>query len=374
LLTPELSSGGDQLFANTAREIARDHPEWHIGVVAPDYACAGLAPFFRTVIALPPGDAPGPLVRPHRTALIWWNRLRPAAAVLARAAPRLVHTTGDFFVDVLAAARTAARSGCKWTGVVHHLNPPPFRRRNDALTAAASYGLQAISLRALRRSCDRISLLNDETRAALERRGFARERLRVVGAGIDTARFRLVPAPAPGRRVLWVHRLEPTKGVGDLPRLAALLGSETTIDVVGNGPRHVRAALERVLAAAGVAERVRLHGYVDDATLVELYARANAFVSCSYEEGWGISLCEALAVGVPCAGYALPSYASVFGDLIATVPIGDVAALARRIDGILRDPGDELARARRSDGVADYSFASAGARQAAIFAELLATR
>jgi hypothetical protein len=189
---------------------------------------------------------------------------------------------------------------------VHHLNPPPFRRRNDALTAAASYGLQAISLRALRRSCDRISLLNDETRAALERRGFARERLRVVGAGIDTARFRLVPAPAPGRRVLWVHRLEPTKGVGDLPRLAALLGSETTIDVVGNGPRHVRAALERVLAAAGVAERVRLHGYVDDATLVELYARANAFVSCSYEEGWGISLCEALAVGVPCAGYASP--------------------------------------------------------------------
>jgi glycosyltransferase involved in cell wall biosynthesis len=170
---------------------------------------------------------------------------------------------------------------------------------------------------------------------------------------------------------LWVHRLEPTKGVADLPRLATLLGPQTSFDVVGNGPRHVRDALARALADGGVAERVRLHGYVDEATLVDLYARANAFVSCSYEEGWGISLCEALAVGVPCAAYALPSYASVFGDLIATVPTGDVAALAGRIDDLLSRP-DDAARAQRSAAVAQYSFAAAGARQAAIFAELLA--
>ncbi len=371
LLGPALSSGGDVLFAHSAREIARLHPEWHIAVVAPDYACDALAPFFRTVIPLPSTRSRLPLGGSRDVALTWLRRLGPAGRLVERLAPRLVHTTGDFFVDVFAASHVARRTGCHWTGVVHHLNPAPLRRRNDIVTATASFALQQLSLRALRARCERIALLNVETKDELLRRGFAPERLRIVGAGIDTARFAFAPAPEPGRRVLWVHRLEPTKGIGDLPKLALLLRPDTSIDVVGGGPAHLRARLSAELAAAGVVGRVTLHGYVDDPTLLQLYARANAFVSCSYEEGWGISLCEALSVGVPCVAYALPSYSSVFGGLIETVPIGDVAALAQCVNGVLARTETNAVRVLRSAAVAHFSFAAAGQRQARIFAELL---
>jgi len=374
VLTPALNSGGDVLFANLAREAARLRPDWRFAVIAPDYACDGLAPFFRTVVPLPsrPGDAQRAAANAGQTALAWARRVGPCTQVAERLGPRLLHATGDFFVDVLPAARVARRTGCHFTGVVHHLNAPPLRRRNELVAATGSWLLQRLSLRALRARCERVSVLNQGAQAALVRRGFRATQLAVVGAGIDLARFALAPSPPAAGRVLWVHRLEPTKGIFDLAHLGRLLPAAVQIDVVGQGPPLWRRRLEADLAAAGVADRVVFHGRLDDAALAQLYARANAFVSCSYEEGWGLSLAEALAVGVPCVAYALPSYAEVFGDAVETVPVGDVAALAQRIAAVLKRADSAEERARRRAAVEPYSFAAAAARQVAIFDSLLA--
>jgi glycosyltransferase involved in cell wall biosynthesis len=140
---------------------------------------------------------------------------------------------------------------------------------------------------------------------------------------------------------------------------------------VGRGPQAWRDRLDEELARAGVSERVFVHGFVDDAQLLALYAGADAFVSCSYEEGWGLSLAEALAVGVPCVAYALPSHDDVFGDAVTTAPLGDVAALARALTDVLERPDTAEARRARRAAVAPYSFAAVAARQVAVFSSLL---
>jgi glycosyltransferase involved in cell wall biosynthesis len=353
--------------------MARLRTDWRIAVIAPEYACEGLSPFFRTVVPLPstPGEPDRLGGHPRDVVFAWIRRVRACADAAARIGARLVHSTGDFFPDVLAAKRARRYTGCHWTGVVHHLNPPPHRRRNEFAAATASYLFQRISLGALRAACERVSVLNDETRRSLRRRGFAEDRLAVVGAGIDTSRFTLAPPPRRENRVLWVHRLEPTKGIFDLPLLAALLPMGAHIDIVGRGPRVWHDRLEAELAAAGVRNRITFHGYLPEEQLVALYARANVFISCSYEEGWGLSLCEALAVGVPCVAYALPSYEETFPGLVETAVLGDVAALARRVARVLARDEDAATRARRASAVARYSFAAAAERQATIFAELL---
>lgn len=375
MLTPALHSGGDLLFANIARELTRLRGDWRIAVVAPDYACDGLSPFFRTVVPLPSakGEAERLGRHPRDVVFAWMRRLRQCADAVSRIRPALVHATGDFFPDALAARRAKRLSGCRWSGVVHHLNPPPLQRRNELAAATASYLFQRVSLRAMRGGCDAVCLLNAQTRDALLRLGFASERLAVVGAGIDTGRFKLASPPPREDRVLWVHRLEPTKGIFDLPRLAALLPHGARIDVVGRGPRAWTQRLEAELSSAGVRDRVVLHGYVGEDALATLYARANVFISCSYEEGWGISVCEALAVGVPCVAYALASYDETFPGLVDTVPAGDVAAFARRVADALGREEDDATRSRRSTAVARYSFAAAAERQAAVFAPLLST-
>lgn len=373
-VTPALNSGGDVLFANVAREIARLRPDWRVAVIAPDYACDGLAPFFRTVVPLPSRPGEAERLGGHSGAIVaaWLRRMRPCEDALLRLAPRIVHTTGDFFCDVLPAARGLRRAAYRFTGVVHHLNPPPLRRRSELPAASASWVMQQISLRALRAGCDRVVLLNEHVAAALRSYGFRATQLAVLGAGIDLARFPLTPAPPARMRVLWVHRLEPTKGMFDLPRLAALLPQASHIDVVGRGPRAARERLEAELARAGVRERFTFHGHVEDAQLAALYANANAFVSCSYEEGWGLSLAEALAAGVPCVAYALPSHAAVFPGLVETVPAGDVAALAHLLRGVLERSEPPQARLQRRAGVEPYSFAAAAERHVALFEELIA--
>jgi glycosyltransferase involved in cell wall biosynthesis len=374
LLTPALNSGGDVLFANIAREAARLRPDWRIAVIAPDYACDGLAPFFRTVVPLPSRrrEAERVETHPREVALAWMRRVGPCTRAALEIGARLVHATGDFFVDVLPAARAARRSGCRLTGVVHHLNAAPLGRRNDLTTATASWLFQRFSLGVLRARADRVFLLNEDTRAALLHRGFRSTQLAVTPAGIDLARFPPAPAPPRADRVLWVHRLEPTKGMFDLPQLVAQLPAAAHVDVVGRGPSAWRERLETELVRAGVRERVAFHGYLDDAALARLYAAANVFVSCSYEEGWGLSLAEALAVGVPCVAYELPSHREVFGDAVETVPLGDVAALARHIADVLQHDDAEGARAHRRAAVEPYSFTAAAARQVAVFETLLA--
>ena len=82
---------------------------------------------------------------------------------------------------------------------------------------------------------------------------------------------------------------------------------------------------------------IELAGYVDDATKFDLLSRTKLFVFPSVEEGWGIAIAEALAVGTPVVAYDLPVYAGVFGDQLHTTPLKDVGALTRTVANLLDD-------------------------------------
>src|SRR5262249_4587985 len=64
----------------------------------------------------------------------------------------------------------------------------------------------------------------------------------------------------------------------------------------------------------GAGERVRLLGWVPDAALPALYAEALAFVYPSEYEGFGLQLCESMAVGCPTLASRATSLPEVLGD------------------------------------------------------------
>ncbi|MEO6990742.1 MAG: glycosyltransferase [Candidatus Baltobacteraceae bacterium] len=369
VVTRDVQSGGDILCAHVAREIARIRPQWELVAIVPEFAREAYKEFFSSIVPLAanPGEPERIAGRPAAIGGTWFSRLAPCAAALRESRPSLAFTTGDFFCDVRPAARVRRDLGIPWSGIVHHLNPHPFVRHNDIPVATASYALQRWSLATLRTRCDRVAVTTPRTLADLVRLGFEASRISVVGAGIDLHRFALRTAPEGLPRVLWVHRLEPTKGVADLPALIAALPERVHIEIVGGGAPAVRERLVQALEAAGVRERVTIHGFVDDASLDRLYAGASAFISCSYEEGWGLSMAQALAVGLPCIAYDLPTYGQNFPGAIETVPVGDIAAFARAVRAVL-ERGDTVGgRLRRRAVVADHSFAAVAERLAAAF-------
>lgn len=120
----------------------------------------------------------------------------------------------------------------------------------------------------------------------------------VIPNGLDVERFANAELEERERPyLLCVGRLEEYKGVQHVIRALTEL-PEYDLVVAGSGP--YRDELERISREEGVDERVEFLGYVDDERLPGLYAGADAHMTLSEFEAYGMTVAEALAAGTPC--------------------------------------------------------------------------
>lgn len=141
-------------------------------------------------------------------------------------------------------------------------------------------------------------------------------------------------------RLIFVGRLEASKGIDTLLRAVALLPSECTLDVCG--PAEV-AHVERVRRLAcdlGIADRVVIEA-VDRAELAVRYRAADVCVFPSeWPEPFGVVPLEAMACSTPVIASGTGGSAEYLRDgsncLIA--PPGDPSAIARALHGLAGNP------------------------------------
>ena len=175
-------------------------------------------------------------------------------------------------------------------------------------------------------------------------------RVEVVPLGADPGRFHpgieaatvIARHGLGGRRwLLTVARLVPHKGIDTVIAALALLPDVGYL-VAGDGPDRLR--LQQLAEAAGVADRVRFLGGVPAEDLPALYRAATVYVGLSREEagqveGFGLSLVEAQACGIPvvattCGGIADAVSDGESGSLIRP---NDPAAAVAAIGALLAD-------------------------------------
>src|SRR6185295_3919624 len=99
------------------------------------------------------------------------------------------------------------------------------------------------------------------------------------------------------------------------------------------------AGLERQIARLGLGHAVELRGFVSEEEKIALYRGARVFVNPSEKEGWGLTILEANACGVPAVASDVPGLRdSVRHDETGLlVPHGDVNALAAALHDVLTD-------------------------------------
>jgi glycosyltransferase involved in cell wall biosynthesis len=155
-----------------------------------------------------------------------------------------------------------------------------------------------------------------------------------------------------GQRLLFVGRFSYYKGIAHLLQAMTRLPRDTTLLLVGDGDG--RADCERTARSAGLADRVRFAGALDDARLDQAYAAADLLCLPSIErsEAFGMVLLEAMRAGVPAVATSVSGsgMASVLGDEVAgiVVPPADAAALAQAVERLRIEPG--LAARLGTDG------------------------
>jgi len=101
-----------------------------------------------------------------------------------------------------------------------------------------------------------------------------------------------------GPMLFFVGRHTDQKGIEHLVYAMSKLRRDDVTLVLG-GSGHLTDQLERFVELLGIEDRVAFVGYVPEKELGDYYACADAFVSPSLAEPFGITIVEALSVGTP---------------------------------------------------------------------------
>src|SRR5690242_13580288 len=196
-----------------------------------------------------------------------------------------------------------------------------------------------------------------------------RDRLRWTGAIYLIPNGSSAPPPSQARpdqpsRLVWVGRLVAHKRA-ELILPVAERGF--AIDVIGRGPAG--AALAAAIGSVpGLAEAVRLHGFLADRDKRDVVSGSLLHLNTSQGEGWGLCVLEAAALGVPTVAYDVEGLRDAVRDGQTGWLVRDGEELADVVDRAVKelaDPArrDEVAAACR-DWAALLSWEHSTARMA----------
>jgi len=193
---------------------------------------------------------------------------------------------------------------------------------------------------------------------------FLKREATVVPHGVDTDRY----APPPDRAAAFAEAGLPGRfAIGCFGRVRAQKGSDVFVDAMCRLlPRHpdftaiiVGAItpeqmpfandLRKRIAAAGLQSRIVITGELPIEQVERWYQRLTIYAFTSRNEGFGLTLIEAMAAGAALVASRAGAAELVVEDGVSGVltPPGDVDALVAALQPLLRDPASAAAMGER---------------------------
>ena len=139
----------------------------------------------------------------------------------------------------------------------------------------------------------------------------------------------------PGRYFLTVGRLEPRKNHANLLRAWARLAKpRPRLAIVGQRHFGYNGALD-LIRTLQLEEDVVVLEDIADGQLPAIYRNAKAFIYCSWAEGFGMPVLEAMASGIPVISSATTALPEICGDaalLVSPENINEISNAIRELD------------------------------------------
>jgi glycosyltransferase involved in cell wall biosynthesis len=271
---------------------------------------------------------------------VFWPSVDALGRLLAKQRPDVAHA----HAGVPACALAICRDRGPWRGAaIAHLNSwgvgrPAWMDTMDA------WGLARL---------DRVICIARAYQARLAQLGVPKARLRYLPWGIDLLERVSEPRAASEARPIvgFVGRIEPRKNQLAVVEAFARVRRtwpDLALELVGPVADHGYAdTVRQAIADAGLDDAVRLTGAVPD--VAPFVRRWCAFVSASLDEGQGLAVLEAMALGVPIVAAkarGIEDYLDAATGVV--VARATPASLARGLGQVLARPGQTLARLRRA--------------------------
>jgi glycosyltransferase involved in cell wall biosynthesis len=244
----------------------------------------------------------------------------------------VLYSTSDFLPDVLPCfIYKLLNQNILWASNIYHIIPPPFQRKGEFVTNLVSFIAQKLSFQLIRRNSDLIFVLNNIIIKQLVDLGFSRDKLFVIGAGIDSAQIYQIPkAQNAEYDACFLGRLHPAKGIFDLIEIWALVVSKNQnarLAIIYAGTNDMYLALMNMIKERNLEANVFMLSLMGTDAL-SMVKTSKVFIFPSHEEGWGIAVCEAMACGLPVIAWNLPVYREIFPKGMLMIPYGNFERFA----------------------------------------------
>jgi len=290
-----------------------------------------------------------------------WGYCPPLLRRFADRDASLVHTTPDHAVFV-------RHPGVPLVVTFHNFVLDSFMRRYSSLAQRLHYRFDLRwSTQAALGEARAVTAVSRFTADLVKRELGYPGAVRVIYNGIDTTAFAPRARADDGLvKVLFSGNLTRRKGADLLPRIAERVAANVRI-LYTLGLR----------TRAPIAEHPRLQciGAVPYDSMPDLYREVDALLYPSVREGFGLSVAEAMAAGLP----VVASDCSSLPELVthdkggALCPVGDVDAFAEAINALAASPSRrrEMGAYNRARAERDFSLPRMAAEYAALFEETL---
>ena len=265
----------------------------------------------------------------------------PLWRYLRQARPEIVFSAEDHLNTLVLLTAVAARSTARISG-------------SSRVTPFDTYSTRVLSKRWILKHLSRLSFRRADALTCVSKDMVAQYRTVFGDAAPHSAVYNIVddaasrarraePVDEPwlldqqGPVVIAAGSLQPWKGFGDLIEAFALVRADARLLILGDGP--LRGALEEQIARLGLADRVKLPGFVHNP--INYFARAEVFALSSHVEGLPNVLVEAMLAGCTPVATDCPTGprevldGGRFGYL---VPVGDREAMASAIEQAIDHP------------------------------------
>lgn len=165
--------------------------------------------------------------------------------------------------------------------------------------------------------------------------------LRVIYLGVSESWFHVEKGAQPHERpyLLYVGNVKPHKNLRRLLNAFELVRDRIPHDLLIVGQREGFITPDEAVGAKALelGNRVHFTGHVDNATLQQCYAHADALVFPSLYEGFGLPPLEAMACGCPVATSRAASLPEVCGDAALYFDPHSETDIAEKIEQIASD-------------------------------------
>lgn len=334
-------TGGDQLFLDIAPRLPKDIK---IVVVTPHFAkeyWKGIATPNIEFRFLPPNPfelKDNPLLIFLSYVIRSWQTYR----ILKKETIQTIYSCSDIaYADIWPAYFISKNRKVKWLSRIYHVILPPSSRHGNRLVNSIAFWLQRLSFRLMKKRSTTIFALNKKLYDEVLELGFPKDKLEILGAGID---FKMINGFKATKKypydIVVLGRIAPVKGIFDTIKVWKKVHAaypDLNLAWIGGGGENYSKKMSEMLEADSLGDTFHRLGFIDKEEVYSILKSGKIFLCPDHENGWGLAVCEAMATGLPVVSYDLDIFGGLYTKGFVSAPLFDTDTFADNVIELIRN-------------------------------------